>query len=244
MDFDELLEEEIFDKNFEIDYNDEYIKELFNFEIEDERSNSHYDRSTFINKELIFSIKYIEAIKSLGESRYCSKRILNSARKMLCHHHGDKYEDLYFIDCNTNKVLSRTDYKVREQEVLPTKVMIQFVKDNPNIISLHNHPTSTLPSPRDILTCFCVGYKYGLVMCHNGSIYQYSTPNENINEVIYDMETKIFEKREENNRNDYKLEIIIYNQFVENHHKNFQDLYNRLLNAGVFIKEVLWNDNP
>ena len=105
-------------------------------EIEDERSNG--DRTVYINRELIFSDRYVNAIKSLGEDRYCSKDILISAREMLKHHHGDKYEDLYFIDAVAHKVLSRTDYRINEQEVLPTSAMKTMARNNPNIISHNN----------------------------------------------------------------------------------------------------------
>ena len=162
---------------------------LQHLEIEDERSNG--DRTVYINRELIFSNRYIDAIKSLGEDRYCSKDILDSLRKMLEHHHGDKYEDLYFIDAKTHKILSRTDYRVNEQEVLPTSAMKDMARNNPNIISIHNHPTDALPSYEDIKTCFLVGYKYGLVACHGGDIFQYRTL-DNINKVMYESECLIY----------------------------------------------------
>lgn len=85
----------------------------FEIELEVERSNG--DRSVYINRALIFSNRYIDAIKSLGETRYCSKKILDSSRTMLEHHHGDKYEDLYFIDSIADKVLARTDYRVHSE---------------------------------------------------------------------------------------------------------------------------------
>lgn len=210
-------------------------------ESEDERSNGN--RDVYINRNLIFSDKYIAAIKSLGETRYCSKVILDSARTMLQHHHGDKYEDLYFVDARTNKVLSRTDYTANEQEVLPTSAMKNMARNSTQIVSIHNHPTDTLPSFEDIKTCYLVGYKYGLVVCHGGDIFQYQTLEE-INRVIYDSECSIYYKREQESSDKFKKGLITKEQFVIEHQKHFIALAASLLNAGVIIKEVLWNENP
>lgn len=214
---------------------------LQHLEIEDERSNG--DRTVYINRDLIFSNKYIDAIKSLGEDRYCSKDILESARAMLNHHHGDKYEDLYFIDAVNHKVLSRIDYKVKEQEVLPTIAMKDMARNNSNIISIHNHPTDALPSYEDIKTCFLVGYKYGLVMCHGGDIFQYRTL-DSLNKAMYESECSIYYKREQDLAEKYFSDKLTKEQFEIEHQKSFIELSGHLLDAGVILKEVLWNGKP
>lgn len=151
--------------------------------------------------------------------------------------------NLYFIDSETNKMLGRTDYKIREQEVLPTTAMKEMAKNNPNIISIHNHPTDTLPSFEDIKTCYLVDYKYGLIACHGGDIYKYETLND-INPVIYKSECSIYYKREYNIAEQLASEKISNKEFTIEHEKNFILLASNLLDAGVIIKEVLWNGNP
>ena len=210
-------------------------------EIEDERSNG--DRSVYINRELVFSDRYIDAIKSLGEDRYCTRDILKSSRKMLDHHHGDKYEDLYFVDVVSHKVLSRIDYKTNKQEVLPTSAMKDMARNNPNIISIHNHPTDALPSYEDIKTCFLVGYKYGLVICHGGDIFQYRTL-DNINKIMYESECSIYYKREYEIAEKYTQDKMTKEQFGIEHQKSFIKLAGHLIDAGVILKEVLWNGKP
>ena len=226
MDLDDIFEEGI--EHLEVEY-------------EDERSNG--DKTVYINRELIYSDKYVAAIKSLGEDRYCSKVILDSARKMLKHHHGDKYEDLYFVDSLTHKVLSRTDYRINEQEVLPTSAMKKMARNNPNIISIHNHPTDALPSYEDIKTCFLVGYKYGLIVCHGGDVFQYKTL-DTINKIMYESECSIYYKREQIISEKYTTDIITREQFEIEHQKSFIELAAHLVDSGVVIKEVLWNGKP
>lgn len=219
--------------------NDEICNdELLHIEIE----QSNYNRSTYIDRNFIFSDRYIEAIKSLKLNKYCTQKILEAARAMTTHHHGDKYEDLYFIDSKTNKMLFRTDYRENEQEVLPTLAMKKMARESENIISIHNHPTNSIPSSTDIFTCFCISYEFGLVICHNGTIYKYSTLDE-INTALYDMEAKIFCIREEQNNKSYKDKKISYDEYIKKHNRNFDEFSNHAYDAGVKIEEVIWNES-
>ncbi len=204
-------------------------------EIEDEKSNSKYDRETYINRKLIFSNQYERSILSLGENKECTRLILEAARTMTKHHHGDKYEDLYFIDCVTNISLAQTEYRVREHEVLPTKAMKELANDNPNIISIHNHPTNGLPSLSDLNSCSKIGYKYGLVICHNGSIYKYKTRKE-YNNINSEIALNIFTKEE------LLLAGLAFDKetFKNKHKENISELKNNLSDAGIEFTEVLW----
>lgn len=213
--------------------------QLSETDLEIEGSNSKYERKTYINRNLIFSDRYVTAIKSLGESRECARLILDAARSMTSHHHGDEYEDLYFIDSQTNHCEKRTDYRIRPHEVAPTDAMKKLAKDNPNIISMHNHPSSSLPSFKDVSTCKEIGYKYGLVICHNGNIYQYSTNDKDLDKLFYESEINAYDKTEAENLINYNRNIIIKNDFVKLHNENFIRLANNLLDAGVILKEVL-----
>jgi len=131
----------------------------------------------YIDTRLVDSDRYIIAFKTLNENRDCTRNMIESARTMLKHHHGDNYEDLYFVSSISTTVLKRTDYQKKPKEVYPTREMKKLVNDNPyHIISIHNHPDSTLPSFDDLDTCRKHCYKYGVIACHNGNLYQYSTP--------------------------------------------------------------------
>ncbi|MGN0367722.1 MAG: hypothetical protein ACI4EK_02985 [Wujia sp.] len=138
-----------------------------------ESSLSKEEKETQINRNLIFSDKFTRAVQSLDESKACIRTIIEIARKMLEHHNGDKYEDLYFIDAISNSYKYQDNYYAEIQKVEPTKEMLKMLVDNPNIIGIHNHPNSTLPSLDDFHVCEERNYRYGLVFCHNGSIYKY-----------------------------------------------------------------------
>lgn len=199
----------------------------------------------YIDNRLVDSDRYIIAFKTLNENRDCTRNMIESARTMLSHHHGDNFEDLYFISSLTTTVLKRTDYRIKPKEVYPTAKMKELVNENPyKIISIHNHPDSTLPSFDDLDTCREHCYKYGLIVCHNGSIYQYSTPYKSIDEDKYFLAKDIFEQREEKNLIKYWQSKISKEDFVKKHNENWIIANAEFLKSNVIIKEVLWNDDP
>lgn len=104
---------------------------------------------------------------------------------MLSHRSGTRFEDLTYIDSRTGRCITRKDYDV-ERQVKPSVKMQTMVKNAPErtIISIHNHPESSMPSFADIKAADAAKYKYGLIACHNGEIIKYST-SENLNMSFY-----------------------------------------------------------
>ena len=98
---------------------------------------------------------------------------------MLRHRSGTEYEDLAFINSKTGAVMVRDDYIVARQ-VNPSRAMKKMVKDADEytIIAIHNHPGSSVSSLSDIMVAQERKYKYGIVACHDGSIYKYGVSGE------------------------------------------------------------------
>ena len=63
------------------------------------------------------------------------------------------------------------------------------------IIGIHNHPRNSAPSVPDILTAGERKYKYGIVACHDGTLYKYTVIGE-INKPMADSLLAIYERRE------------------------------------------------
>lgn len=103
---------------------------------------------------------------------------------MLSHRSGTEYEDLAFINSKNGKTLINKSYNVIRQ-AKPNKRMKKLLKQSEpyTIIAVHNHPGSSVPSLADIRTAFARKYKYGLVVCHDGTIYKYSV-SEQYNEIM------------------------------------------------------------
>lgn len=199
-----------------------------------EASLSKEEKETQINRNLIFSEKFVRAIQSLGENRECTRMIIDIARKMLEHHDGDKYEDLYFLDTSNNDYRYQDKYYAEIQKVEPTKAMRKLLLDNVNIIGIHNHPNSTIPSLDDFHVCEERNYKYGLVFCHNGSIYKYKAIGP-LSDINIDCARQIYEKAEYISLTNLQLYDDIKNAHIE----HIDELRENLLQAGVDFWEVL-----
>ena len=106
------------------------------------------------------------------------------------------------------------------------KKMVEKAEEH-TIISIHNHPNSTVPSLNDINTAWKKKYKYGIIVCHNGNIYKYKVLGEyeepivdayldRANKLIYNKDTvkdyvkqlsEIIFKLKENN---VELEVLAW----------------------------------
>ena len=154
--------------------------------MEAEQSNKGLDDTFRINKEEIYSDKYVEKIKSLGEDKITTKKILEEARKTLDHRNGTEFEDLTFINSVTHTTKSRRNYD-NIRHCTPSKAMLNMLDNNPyTIIAIHNHPSNSMPSIDDIKVCEIRMYKYGLIVGHSGVIYKYSIV-DSVNEPLYKM---------------------------------------------------------
>lgn len=154
---------------------------------ESESSKPKYlNQNTVVDKQIINSPSYRKTINRLGESQRVSRSIFQRIKEILSHRSGGYFEDLSFIDSQTGKFITRTDYNI-DSKCFPSKRMMDMVLNaKPNtIIAIHNHPSSTVPSLSDINTALNKHYKYGVIACHNGDIYKYTVLGE-YNEIIVD----------------------------------------------------------
>ena len=107
----------------------------------------------------------------------CGDMAVEDSRRMLRHRSGTAYEDLYAYDLTDGRRLgSVTNSKVR-QGVEPTPKMTKRVSEavgsGHEVAMLHNHPASSIPSAADVLSVKRTGARFGVVACHDGSLYVY-----------------------------------------------------------------------
>lgn len=164
---------------------------------ESESSKHHVnDDRTIVDSSIFTSSNYRRLFDNFDESPKIRRKMYQKTIEILKHRSGTSFEDLSFIDSILGKTRTRTDYHL-ERKCLPSKKMKKMVINNPDaIIAIHNHPHSTVPSVDDLFSAGSKRYKYGLVVCHNGTIYKYKVNGEfnpdlidvildNINKIIY-----------------------------------------------------------
>ena len=114
---------------------------------------------------------------------------------MLEHRSGSRDEDLAFIDSVTGKSIVNENYNM-ESKAKPSRAMLKMLNDanHKTVIAIHNHPGSSVPSLADIMVCKNRKYKYGLVVCHDGTIYKYSVDEEKFNKIMANYALERLEK--------------------------------------------------
>ena len=70
--------------------------------------------------------------------------------------------------------------------VAHTSGIYDAIRDYDDIITIHSHPHSMSPSIEDINANHMYGYRRGIVVCHDGKVFEYSSSDE-ISTKLYDM---------------------------------------------------------
>lgn len=139
---------------------------------EEERSrNKPGNDDLAIVSEIVGQEAFAEKMRRVGEDDSITNILTHQARTTLWRRNGTPFEDLVFIDSTTGKTLVQRSQDIKGG-VGATEKMKEMVASSPRrIIALHNHPHSMLPSRADLISA--KHYKYGVIVCHNGSIIKY-----------------------------------------------------------------------
>ncbi len=167
---------------------------------------------TIVSNVMVNSPDYRKQYNQIEDTPQTIRAIFQNSKKALIHRSGTTYEDLIFVDSANGKVLKRTDYD-ESGRVKPSSKMFKMLKDNEDytIVAIHNHPNSVLPSIDDINAARDRKYKYGIIACHNGNVYQYKIIDEKYNEEYIDLtldniQTVLYNKDELGDKFDAKMQ--------------------------------------
>ena len=157
--------------------------------------NQRYGRNnqTLVNHTYIESGEYRRKFDKATSNKEVNKALYDSAKAALKHRSGTVFEDMYWINGNTGKiVLSVLDSDVDRGIVYTDKIESTIRKYN-DIVTLHTHPGSMPPSASDFNSCYTHGYTMGFIACHNGKVFGY-TSNEMINPRLMEAYAEEFMK--------------------------------------------------
>ncbi len=152
--------------------------------------NQRYGRnkSTLINSAYIESGEYRRKFDNLTPNDEVNRVLYAKAKEMLKHRSGTLYEDMYWIDGDTGKIIAREINSETEQQVIysnATKKSVASYK-GVNLIAIHNHPSSMPPSMADFNSCCRGNYNCGYIACHNGKLYGYRS-DQSVSESLYNL---------------------------------------------------------
>lgn len=180
-------------------------------QLEDQRYGRN--KNTLVNKTYIASGEYRNKFDKISDNPEVSRVLYAKAKEMLEHRSGTRYEDMYWIDGDTGKVIAKILDEKKEEQVSYSEKIANTIKKANNVIAMHTHPASLPPSIVDFNTAFENGYSESLVICHDGSIYRYSA-NEKLSETLFDMYVAQNEKKGMSIK---EAQLKALNKLMENH---------------------------
>ena len=134
-----------------------------------------------VDKEKLATREYKRAVKEAFGGNP-PETALADIRRILRHRSGTPYEDLYAYDITNGKRLASVTTSEVEREVRASGKMKRRIKEaiesGAEVAMLHNHPGSNIPSVADIASLRASGASFGVIACHDGSLYRYSLVGE------------------------------------------------------------------
>ena len=153
-------------------------------EIEEQRYGRNKD--TAVNFSYIESGEYRRKFDKIAKEPKLSRLLYQLAKRMLIHRSGTRYEDMYWVDLDTLEVVAEEINMNIEESITYSKKTKNAIRRYRNLMTIHTHPNSYPPSIADMNSSFYNGYVLGLVVCHDGSIYQYCA-NEKLDKSYHDL---------------------------------------------------------
>lgn len=136
------------------------------------------NKSTVINRTYINSGGYRKKFDKITSNSAVNRILYLKAKEMLFHRSGTLFEDMYWIDAGTGEIVAGALNERLEEKVEYSKAISNAIYGRTDLITMHTHPNSMPPSIADFNSCFEHKYLKSLVVCHNGTIYEYSSNQE------------------------------------------------------------------
>lgn len=158
--------------------------------------NERYTKSDYenisktkVDTNIFNNERWRNNFERITDNSKVNNSLRNLSEQMLKHRGGTFYEDMYFIDAKTGKIMgynttSQTKCAVGENESLRKALENHDVE----LIGIHNHPYSGVPSLTDLnLLVGRDNQSKGVIICHDGTIFVYTKPQHEISEQIYNV---------------------------------------------------------
>lgn len=141
-----------------------------------------------IDQKMIDSESYRMKFRGITGNVTVDDAISHNARKILKHRSGTGMEDLVLLDADTGAVIYKLDSGTIEGGVsydeAITKAIERAHERGRKIVAIHNHPDSLPPTLDDAVSMFAHGYDYGVVVAHDGTVYEFTKAAANFDVEI------------------------------------------------------------
>ena len=158
-----------------------------------------------VDPKVVQSRAYAEKFDRMASTPKERREYLRAAKEMLQHRSGQNGEDLYLYNRVTGKWFrSTTGSEAGTPEYTKTIIDAVSKAKHGQLVAFHNHPASMPPSDGDLNAAKQNGYAVGYALCHNGRIFEYTSPSRPIRSTAYDL---IIANFKEKGYNEYDAQI-------------------------------------
>lgn len=195
--------------------------------IEYQRSGRNKDVT--INQTYIASGEFRNKFDKIVSNKYISRILFGKAKEMLFHRTGTKYEDMYWIDADTGDVIASVLDSVTEEEIIYNSSVVKKLNRCGNIIAMHTHPNSMPPSIPDFNSMYEHKYIIGIVVCHDGKVFTYSSKEE-VRESLFDLMIAEYynnyynEKVKDIHKFEYQAQLFVLNEIRKSYDISFEEV--------------------
>lgn len=151
------------------------------------------NKDTTINHAYINSGEYRNKFDNISEDIELNRLLYQIAKEMLTHRSGSEYEDMYWIDVETNEIVAKEVTQENPTSIQYSRKTKRKIKNRRGLLTIHSHPYSFPPSIEDFNSNYNNDYGVGVICCHDEKIYIYSA-NEEVNINYYKMKVEEFLK--------------------------------------------------
>ena len=178
------------------------------------------NKNTLVNKTYIDSGEYRRKFDNLTDNSTVNKVIYDKAKEALKHRSGTELEDMYWIDSETSNVVLAVTDSIDERAIVYTDRIKNTIKGKTNIITLHTHPSSMPPSIDDFNSCFNNQYEIGIIACHNGRVFKYSS-KQTVSKSLYNLYIGEYLDK---GYNEFDAQLKALEKLKENHLIEFEEV--------------------
>lgn len=178
------------------------------------------NKDTIVNKTYIDSGEYRRKFDNLTDNAEVNKTLYDCAKTALKHRSGTEFEDMYWINGNTGKILVSVIDEQSKSQITYSAKILKAIAQNDNIITLHTHPSSMPPSIADFNSANVHEYSLSLVLCHDGTVYSYYS-NQYVPDKLCEMYIKEFMN---NGYTEKEAQLSALNKIKNNYDIDFREV--------------------
>ena len=170
-----------------------------------------------VDVKYLNSAEFRNKFAGLTDSPEADQRLYKKAIDILLHRNGTEYEDLHLLLSTNGRVVGSQTHSTVKLEVTingSIKNAVDKYSEAGDLIGIHNHPNSLPPSGGDFGSAIERNYKAGVITCHNGDVYVYTTGNGKMRGEMYDLTVEKYKKM------GYS-EVEAYNEALRQLHKEY-----------------------